>query len=147
MKIHRRALRACFALLCLFAFAGAVQARQAVLVDPAPVSIPAGLTQEQVVKDIKRALMGRGWEVTGEAPGHIDATIHLREHMAKIKVDYDTAKVQFAYVDSFNLDFKQKVDGPRYIHRNYLGWITFLTTDLATNMKLTSGDVSTASGQ
>ena len=139
MKIHRRALHACLAVLSLFAFAATVQARESVLADPAPVAIPSGLAQDLVVKDIKRALAGRGWEVTGEQPGQIDATIHLREHMAKIKVTYDEAKVQFAYVDSSNLDFSEK-RGRRYIHRNYLGWMTYLTTDLATNMKLTQAE-------
>jgi len=138
MKIHRRALVACFALLSVFAFASAVQARQSVLVDPAPVAIPANMNGDAVAKDIKRALLGRGWEVTGEQPGQIDAQLHLREHFAKIKVTYDEKKVQFSYVDSNNLDFETK-RGQRYIHRNYLGWLTFLTGDLAVNMKLTSG--------
>jgi len=136
MKIHRRALHACLAFLSLFAFASAVQARDAVLVDPAPVAITSGLAGELVVKDIKRALAGRGWEVTGEQPGQIDAMLHLREHVAKIKVTYDASNVQFAYVDSTNLDFRQKSNGRKYIHRNYLGWMTYLTTDLATNMQL-----------
>jgi hypothetical protein len=136
MKIHRRTLHACLALLSLLAFATAVQARDSILQDPAPVAVPAGMTDANLTKDIKRALAGRGWEVTGEQPGQIDATLHLREHMAKIKVTYDTAKVQFSYVDSNNLDYSEK-RGRRYIHRNYLGWLTYLTTDLATNMKLT----------
>jgi hypothetical protein len=141
MKIHRRALAACFALLSVFAFASTVQARQSLLTDPAPVSIPAGLSQDGVAKDIKRALMGRGWEVTSEAPGQIEAQLHLREHFAQIKVTYDEKSVQFAYVDSRNLDFENK-RGRKYIHRNYLGWMTYLTTDLATNMKLSTGDTA-----
>lgn len=58
--------------LSLLAFSGAVQARQALLVDPDPVAIPAGLSQEKAVKDIKRALIGRGWAITAERPGEID---------------------------------------------------------------------------
>lgn len=138
MKIHSRALHACLAVLSLFAFATAAQAREK-LVDPAPVTIPAGLSGEQVTKDIKRALAGRGWEVTAEQPGRIDARLHLRDHVAVIRVTYDATSVQFAYVDSTNLDFKEK-RGQRYIHGNYLGWINYLRTDLTTNLQLTQVD-------
>ena len=138
MNVHPHALRACLAVLSLFAFATAVQAREK-LVDPAPVAVPAGLEGERVVKDIKRTLAGRGWEVTGEQPGQIDARLHLRDHVAVIKVTYDASDVRFAYVDSTNLDYKEK-RGQRYIHGNYLGWIQYLRTDLATNMQLSLAD-------
>lgn len=128
-------MRWLLAALSLFAFAGAVQARTAPLVDPAPVAIPAGLPTEKVVKDIKRALVGRGWEVTAEQPGQIDATLKLREHVARIRVSYDDTQARFAYVDSTNLDYKEK-RGTRVIHGNYLGWVNFLVNDLKTNLQL-----------
>ncbi|GAB3382301.1 hypothetical protein [Lysobacter fragariae] len=134
-----RFLSMLFAGLSLFAFAGGVQARVQPLTDPAPVSIPSGVDQAKVVKDIKRALMGRGWEVTAENPGEIDSTLHLRDHVARIKITYDEKQVKFAYVDSANLDYREK-KGVRYIHGNYLGWINYLTTDLATNFTLTAGE-------
>ena len=62
-----RALLVAFSLLLS---TGVVQARKAELVDPAPIAIPATLTQAQVVTEIKRALIGRGWEVTAEQPAH-----------------------------------------------------------------------------
>ena len=121
----------------LFAFSGQVQARAAELVDPAPIAIPAGLTTAQVTKEIKRALIGRGWEVTSEQPGTIDSTLHLRDHVARIKLNYDASQVRIAYVDSSNLDYKEK-RGKRYIHGNYLGWIGFLVNDISTNLLVTS---------
>jgi len=117
--------------------AGIAQARKAELVDPSPIAIPSGLTAAQVTKEIKRALIGRGWEVTGEQPGEIDSTLHLREHVANIKVTYDASQARIAYVDSANLDYAQK-HGQRYIHGNYLGWIGFLVNDITTNFKVTS---------
>lgn len=125
--------------LCLVTM-GSAQARKAELVDPDPVAIPANLDQAQVVKDIKRALIGRGWSVTAEQPGEIDSTLNLREHVARIKVSYDTTQVRFAYVDSSNLDYKEK-NGKRYIHRNYLSWIGFLVADLNNNFKLSAGNL------
>ena len=125
------------AFVSLFVFSGQVQARAAELADPGPIAIPAGLTTAQVTKEIKRALIGRGWTVTGEQPGAIDSTLHLREHVARIKVDYDASQVRIAYIDSSNLDFKEK-RGKRYIHGNYLGWIGFLVNDISTNLLVTS---------
>ena len=133
MRLSRALLIAC----SLFLFAGVVQARKAELVDPAPIAIPAGLTPSQVTKEIKRALVGRGWEITTEQPGEIDSTLHLREHVARIKVAYDASQVRIAYVDSTNLDYTDK-RGTRYIHPNYLGWIGFLVNDIGTNLKVTA---------
>jgi hypothetical protein len=140
MKLHRRALVACFALLSLFFVAANVQARQSRLIDPAAVPIPAGMTDEQVVKDIKRALAGRGWMIEEEKPGDIVAELNLREHWAKIHVSYDGKLVQYAYIDSRNLDFETR-RGQKWIHRNFLGWMNYLATDTRTNFQLTTGQL------
>lgn len=123
----------------LFAFSGAVQARQAPLADPAPVSIPAGLTPEQVVKDIKRALIGRGWTITAERPGEIDTTLYLRDHVAIVRVTWDAQTIRIAYVDSKNLDYKVR-NGKTYIHPNYLGWVSNIAKDMGTNLQLSALD-------
>ena len=132
-----RCLSTLLAVLSLFAFAGAAHARSGELVDPDPVAIPANLDQGKVAKDIKRALIGRGWAVTAEHPGQIDSTLHLRDHVARIRVSYDDRQVRFAYIDSSNLDYREK-KGRRYIHRNYLGWIGYLVGDLSTNMQVSA---------
>lgn len=120
------------ALLALCLASGVAQARKAELADPDPVAIPAGLGQEQVVKDIKRTLIGRGWSITTEQPGQIESTLFLREHVARIRVTWDAGHVRFGYIDSQNLDYKEK-RGKRYIHSNYLGWMGYLVKDLNTN--------------
>lgn len=125
--------------LSLLAFSGAVHARQAPLVNPDPVSIPAGISQEQAVKDIKRALIGRGWEITAERPGEIDSTLHLRKHVAKILVTWDAQLIRIAYVSSEKLDYKVK-GGKPFIHPNYLGWISNIAMDMGTNLKLSAGE-------
>lgn len=125
--------------LALFAFSGAVQARQAPLTDPAPVSIPAGMSQDKVIKDIKRALIGRGWEVSAERPGEIDSTLHLRDHVAQIRVTWDAQTIRIAYVDSKNLNYKVK-RGKKFIHPNYLGWVSNVAKDINTNLQLSAVD-------
>jgi hypothetical protein len=132
-----RHFRLALAALSVFAFAGLVHARSAPLIDPDPVAIPAGMSQEQVVKDIKRALIGRGWSVTTEQPGEIQSTLNLRDHVARIKVSYDAQQVRLAYMDSSNLDYKLKRGKP-VIHGNYLGWIGFLVNDLNTNFTVSA---------
>ena len=126
------------AVLSLFAITTTALARSAPLVDPDPIAIPAGLTQEQVVKDIKRALIGRGWSITAEQPGKIDYTLHLRTHTARIQVTYNESQVRLAYVSSEELDYKEK-KGVRHIHPNYLGWVGFLVNDINTNCKVSQG--------
>jgi len=121
----------------LFAFTGTVQARSAELRDPDPVAIPAGLGGEQVAKDIKRALIGRGWAITAEQPGAIDSTLHLREHVARVHVTYGDGQVRFAYAGSENLDYREK-RGQRFIHPNYLGWIGYLVNDLSANLQVSA---------
>ena len=121
----------------LLAFSGNVHAgRTAPLVDPAPVSVPAGTTQDSLVKDIKRALLGRGWTITAERPGEIDSTLFIRDHEAKIRVTYDLQSVRFTYVDSKNLNYRLDRKGKAEIHGNYLGWIKNLTNDLGVNLQL-----------
>lgn len=132
-----RLLQMMLAVLCLAAFSafpGQVQARSAALIDPDPIAIPAGVDSAKVAKDIKRTLMGRGWSVTNEQPGQIDSTLNLRSHVARIRVTYDAKHVRLAYVDSTDLDYKLK-GGKPYIHKNYLGWIGYLTADLSKNLQ------------
>ena len=130
-------LQGMLALLAVVAFAGDAEARRAPLVDPDPVAIPAGLTAEQIAADVKRALVGRGWEIVSEQPGQIESTLHLREHVATISVSYDDRQVRFAYVDSSNLDYRVKRGEPQ-IHSNYLGWIGYLVDDLTTNLQVSA---------
>jgi hypothetical protein len=112
--------------------------RQSPLVDPAPISVPAGLTDVQVGKAVKAALIGRGWTVTGDQPGSASASLSRDEWVAKIRVDYSTSQVQIRYVDSTNLKYEVKRDGTRLIHSNYMGWMKFLSGDIGRNLELIS---------
>jgi hypothetical protein len=110
------------------------QARE-VLVDPAPVAIPAGIDSTTVAREIKRALISRTWNVTAEREGEIDATLNLRKHVARVTISYDATQVRWAYVSSENLDFKEK-RGERLIHGNYLSWVDNVLGDLSRNLQL-----------
>ena len=132
-------LRNLVVLLSLLFVAGVASARNAELVNPPPVAVPANISQEQVLKDIKRALAGRGWVVALEQPGHIESTLNLRDHVARIDIKYDAREVRIAYIDSRNLDYKMR-KGKASIHRNYLSWIDNIARDMATNMQLSAAE-------
>lgn len=114
--------------------------RQSPLVDPAPISVPAGLTTVQVGKAVKAALIGRGWAVTAEHADGIDSTLTGNDYSARIHVAFDTTQVKISYVDSTNLKYEVKRDGERLIHTNYIGWMRFLSGDIGRNMQLISAN-------
>lgn len=105
------------------------------LVDPDPIAVPAGMAADVVAKEIKRSLLGRNWLVSAEQPGEIDATLNLRQHVARVRIRYDAQQVRLAYVSSENLDYQEK-RGQRRIHKNYLSWVNNVLTDLSRNLQL-----------
>jgi hypothetical protein len=125
------------ALLFIPLFALLMGARQVPLTDPAPIAVPAGIALKDVGKSIKVALVGRQWLVSDDQPGHIAATLNLREHMAKIDVTYDEKAINLKYVDSKELLYEDK-KGERLIHRNYLNWVQNLVTDISRNLQLSA---------
>ena len=110
-------------------------ARQAPLVDPDPIAIPAKITDAQVAKSVRGALINRKWTVTDEKPGEIKSTLSLRDHKVRIDITWDKQKIKIAYVDSENLKYEVE-NGKRLIHKNYLGWINNLVTDISANLNL-----------
>jgi hypothetical protein len=112
--------------------------RQSPLVDPAPVAVPAGLTEVQVGKAVKAALLGRGWTVTDEQSASVSAQLSREDWIARIRVDFDAKQVQIRYVDSKNLKYEVKRDGTRLIHTNYMNWMKFLHDDIGRDLELLS---------
>lgn len=109
--------------------------RQAPLVNPPAIAVTSKMSADSVLKAIKMALVHRGWTITELKPGIVDSTLNLRDHTARIEVDYSTTSVQIKYLDSTNLKYEVK-NGTPYIHKNYLGWIENLTNDIQGNLLL-----------
>ena len=110
-------------------------ARQAPLSDPDPVSVPEGVTIKTVEREIKRALIGRGWTITAEQDGVIDSTLNVRAHSARVRISYDGSRVALNYVSSDNLAYEEK-RGERFIHKNYASWINNVMSDLSRGLQL-----------
>lgn len=123
-----------FSLLLVFTTSTGVHAAT-LLVDPDPIAIPSGLSADVVHKEIKRALVVRGWAISAEQPGQVDATLNLRAHVARIAVSHGNGTVSVSYVSSENLDFKEK-KGKRYIHKNYRSWVNNVLGDISRNLQL-----------
>jgi hypothetical protein len=76
------------------------------------------LSVDQVRTAIIRALVQKRWSVSDESEGRLEATIHVRSHMARINIDYSPTRYSITYKDSAVLNY----DGAT-IHRNYNRWI------------------------
>jgi hypothetical protein len=105
------------------------------LIDPPPVAVPASISEKELVKQIKKAFVGRNWSVEKDEKGSIKATLYLRSHVARVSADYTKDEVTFTYLSSENLAYKEK-KGKRLIHKNYLMWIQNVRNDLNKNLQL-----------
>ena len=104
-----------------------------------PVKTLSGkeLTLDQVTKAIVLAGMGLKWEMNDASPGHIVATLNLRDHQAVVDILYNTSLYSIRYKSSVNLTVTpgdEKVPGapPYLIHSNYNGWIENLDNAIRT---------------
>ena len=109
-----------------FAFAGRVQE---IYQPTIHVDARANVSQLDVEKAIKKALVGRGWKVQDTLPGVIKAKWFIRKHTAEIKIVFSKSDIRFEYVDSTNLRYKEK-KGVKMIHRNFNNWIHNLERDI-----------------
>lgn len=109
------------------------------LFDPPPVAVPSNVSEKELVKQIKKAFVGRNWSIEKEEKGSIKATLYLRSHVARVSVDYTKDEVTLTYLSSENLAYKEK-KGKRYIHKNYLTWIQNVRNDLNKNLQLQALD-------
>lgn len=81
------------------------------------------------MSDVKKAIIRAGgtlgWQMTSDKPGHMVGTLHLRDHMAQVDINYSTKSYSITYKDSQNL----KYDGTN-IHNNYNGWVQNLQRNI-----------------
>lgn len=117
-----------------------------VLVDPQPISVPPGLSEKAVAKSIRLGVAQRGWVVSRQDPGYMEATLNIRSHVAKVGITYDTKSIQIRYMDSTNLDYEVK-KGVRRIHGNYLKWINNIVKDISVQLQSAEIDMERSNGQ
>lgn len=113
----RRTARLSSLVLAVF-LVTACATKQLINVENAGLTAPGKVTMQQVEKAIYRGAADRGWTVRRLEPGNLEATIHVRYHMAMVQITHDTETFSITYKDSRNLGY----DGTQ-IHRNYNRWI------------------------
>ena len=128
-------VRTRLAALLLVPLAFMLMGAKAVLVDPEPISVPSGIAVKDVAKAIKAGIVRRGWAVTKDENGQIDAVLNVRTHTAKVAIPYSAREVSIKYVDSNNLDFQEK-KGVKYIHGNYMKWVRNMQSDIQRELQL-----------
>ncbi len=66
------------------------------------------------------------WSIDSEKPGEIIARLNVRHHVLRMKISYDTHKINVQYHDSKRLNFSENEAGLRRIHSKYAEWSGFL---------------------
>ncbi len=122
-----------FATFLLLISLPALASRLATLTDPPPLSVPSGLTQEQVAKAIVAGMDKRHWVAESAKPGEIVAVQSPRDLVAKVKISYDTKSITIAYLDSTNFLYEEH-DGVRQIHEKYNAWVLNLSRDIQSSL-------------
>lgn len=117
-----------------------------VLVDPPAISVPVGLNDKAVNKAIRIGAAQRGWVVSRQELGFIEATLNIRSHVAKVGITYDTGSIGIRYLDSTNLDYTVK-KGVTRIHGNYLKWVNNLVRDISVQLQSAQLDMEQSNGQ
>jgi hypothetical protein len=109
--------------------------RQVPLMDPAPITVPANVSQDKVTQIIEQALSARNWRIVKHLPGEVDAVYDPRDFSVTIAVHYDPQKIRINYVTSSKLKYEER-NGVRYIHRNYESWTKNLVTDIQNGLMM-----------
>jgi len=114
------------------------------LVDPPAVDAPASLTQKEIVGVTRKMLITRGWLITKDSSGELDAKLDVRTHTIRCRFVVADHKIHIKYVDSVNMDYKLRSDGAAVIHRKYPGWINNVVTALSRDLQLATLEKSNA---
>lgn len=66
------------------------------------------------------------WTIDSEKPGEIIARLNVRSHVLRMKITFDTHKINLQYHDSTRLSFSENAVGMKKIHSKYKPWSEFL---------------------
>lgn len=104
-----------------------VEARAKTIQNVENAPIPAGLDMKAIGDAIIDGCSTRNWQASLVEAGHMQCTLYIRDHMAKVDIRYDTEKYSITYADSDNLKYNAEKNK---IHRNYNSWVQNLRGDI-----------------
>ncbi len=110
------------------------------LVNPETITVSTTLTLEQVEKAIKGAIIQLGWipvaiKESNDNTKFIHASYAIRRHKLTLGINYSTKQIDFGYIRSTNLKYKNK-RGKQYIHKNYMVWTKELAKQIKQNVDM-----------
>lgn len=107
------------------------EARTKVIQNVENAPIPAGLSMKTIGDAIIDGCSVRNWQASEVDPGHMQCTLYIRDHMAKVDIRYDTKAFSITYADSDNLKYNAEKNK---IHRNYNSWVQNLRGDISNEL-------------
>ena len=121
-------VRSCSLISLLTLCSVSAHARQQIMnIEDSP--IPAGFSMDQIGSAIVTGVQ-RGWKAHVVDPGHIEARLVVRTHVAVVDIHYNDSAYSITYKQSDNLDYKAGK-----IHRNYNRWVRNLDLDLQQSLQ------------
>ncbi len=93
--------------------------------------IPAGLSMKTIGDAIIDGCSTRNWQASRVGEGHMQCTLYIRDHMAKVDITYNTEAFSITYNDSNNLKYNAEKNK---IHRNYNSWVQNLRGDISNEL-------------
>jgi len=73
------------------------------------------------------------WSMKVVEPGHILASLHIRDHLVKVDITYTTKSYNIIYKESSNLRYDPELNT---IHPSYKGWIRHLHKAIRGNIAM-----------
>lgn len=98
------------------------------------IYVDVTLEDDELKAIIKRALVGRGWQVLSAKDGVVYARLLIRSHTADIRIAYNDRGIDLRYIDSVNLKYRIRGNGMPYIHRNYNHWVNNIKRDIMVDL-------------
>ena len=98
------------------------------------------MTAVQVSKAVKAGLLGRGWVVSNEQADGVDGTLNGNDYVAKVRMAFEVKPVKISYVEGTHLKYEVKKNAEHLIHSNYMGWMKYLSDDIARDLQLISAN-------
>lgn len=95
------------------------------------------LSEKKIEIAIIHAGAIRGWVVSRNEAGELEAVLTPRTHMAKVKIDFNKEGFSISYADSKELMYTGTT-----IHRNYNKWVKNLQDDILREVTLAASMAS-----
>jgi hypothetical protein len=108
-------------------------ARQDPLFNPPAVTYP-DMTMDDMETAIFEGCAKRGWSPVKVQEGVVDATLHLREHVAVVRITFVPGRFTIKYVSSEKLNYGKDKNGVEVIHPNYNSWVQNLKNDITVEL-------------